>query len=50
MGKMDLEGAEPLAMQGSQRLLGDANPPAWMLEYTDSMHASGANSKGVRHE
>ena len=43
MGKMDLEGAEPLAMQGAQRLLADANPPVWMLEYTDSMHAYGKN-------
>ena len=41
MGKMDLEGAEPLAMQGAQRLLADANPPVWLLEYTDSMHAYG---------
>ena len=32
MGKMDIEGAEPLALQGAGRLLGDANPPVWLLE------------------
>lgn len=32
MGKMDIEGAEPLALKGSERLLSQYNPPVWQLE------------------
>ena len=32
MGKMDIEGAEPLALKGSTRRLREANPPVWLLE------------------
>lgn len=32
MGKMDIEGAEPLALQGAGRLLAAQNPPVWLLE------------------
>jgi len=32
MGKMDIEGAEPLALRGAERLLAEMNPPVWLLE------------------
>jgi FkbM family methyltransferase len=32
MGKMDIEGAEPLALKGAERLLSESNPPVWQLE------------------
>ena len=32
MGKMDIEGAEPLALKGAERLLSRSNPPVWQLE------------------
>jgi hypothetical protein len=32
MGKMDIEGAEPLALKGAERLLSQCNPPVWQLE------------------
>jgi hypothetical protein len=32
MGKMDIEGAEPLAPQGAEWMLKVANPPVWPLE------------------
>ncbi len=31
-GKMDVEGAEPLALRGAERLLAEMNPPVWLLE------------------
>lgn len=35
MGKLDIEGAEHLALEGATKLLADANPPIWMTELTD---------------
>lgn len=32
MGKMDIEGAEILALKGSEKMLARANPPVWQLE------------------
>ena len=32
MGKMDIEGAEPLALKGAEHLLSQSNPPVWQLE------------------
>lgn len=32
MGKMDIEGAEPLALGGAKAMLAAANPPVWQLE------------------
>jgi FkbM family methyltransferase len=41
MGKLDLEGAELLALQGAERMLASANPPVWLLELNGSLHAYG---------
>ena len=41
LGKMDVEGAEPLALRGAVRLLKEANPPVWLLELNGSLHAFG---------
>jgi FkbM family methyltransferase len=41
LGKMDIEGAEPLAMLGAERALSRANPPAWLLEMNGSLHEFG---------
>lgn len=32
LGKLDLEGAEPMALEGARRLLFSADPPVWLLE------------------
>jgi Methyltransferase FkbM domain len=32
MGKMDIEGAEPLALCGAERMLTETNPPVWLVE------------------
>lgn len=32
MGKLDVEGAEPLALKGASSLLESGNPPVWQLE------------------
>jgi len=40
-GKMDIEGAEPLALRGAERLLKEANPPVWLVELNGSLHAFG---------
>ena len=32
VGKMDIEGAEPLALAGAGSRLADGNPPVWLLE------------------
>jgi FkbM family methyltransferase len=41
MGKMDIEGAEPLALQGAQGMLKAANPPVWLLEMNSLLHGFG---------
>jgi len=35
MGKMDIEGAELLAMKGSVKMLESHNPPIWLIEVND---------------
>jgi FkbM family methyltransferase len=32
IGKMDIEGAEPMALEGASERLRQANPPVWLLE------------------
>ena len=39
LGKMDIEGAEPIALRGAKRLLKEANPPVWLLELNGLLHA-----------
>lgn len=41
LGKMDIEGAEPLAMLGAERALSRATPPVWLLEMNGSLHEFG---------
>ena len=43
-GKMDIEGAEPLAMQGAAQRLRDANPPVWQLELAGYSNLYGVTS------
>ena len=40
-GKMDIEGAEPIALRGAERLLQEGNPPIWLLELNGQLHAFG---------
>lgn len=42
-GKMDIEGAEPIALRGAERLLRETNPPVWLLELNGSLHSFGFN-------
>jgi FkbM family methyltransferase len=32
MGKIDVEGVEPLVLKGAERCLQDGNPPVWLIE------------------
>ena len=41
LGKMDVEGAEPLVLQGAQRMLAAGNPPVWLLELNGKLHDYG---------
>ena len=41
MGKMDIEGAELLALEGAQRLLQERNPPVWLIEMNGLLHYYG---------
>ena len=47
MGKMDIEGAEPLALQGAQRMLGESNPPVWLLEMNGLLRDLGFTEEGL---
>ncbi len=48
MGKMDIEGAEPLAFAGAARLLADHNPPVWLIEINGALRAFGWTEAGFR--
>ena len=48
LGKMDVEGAEPLVLQGAQRMLAAGNPPVWLLELNGKLHDYGFAEWGSR--
>ena len=39
LGKMDIEGAEILALRGAEAMLARGNPPVWLLELNRNLHA-----------
>ncbi|HYE76542.1 MAG TPA: FkbM family methyltransferase, partial [bacterium] len=41
LAKMDIEGAEPMALAGSTLMLDAANPPVWILELNGALHKYG---------
>jgi FkbM family methyltransferase len=43
MGKIDIEGAEPLALRGAANMLADANPPVWLLEINGRLRQFGCS-------
>lgn len=47
MGKMDIEGAEPLALKGALNKLYQANPPVWLLELAGYSQFYGMSSEEV---
>ena len=47
MGKMDIEGAEPLALQGALNNLSQSNPPVWLLELAGYSKFYGMDSDEV---
>lgn len=47
LAKMDVEGAEALALRGATELLKQANPPVWLLEVNDSLKKYGADAQGL---
>jgi FkbM family methyltransferase len=49
MGKMDIEGAEPLALKGALNRLRQANPPVWLLELAGFSQFYGMSSDEVIH-
>lgn len=46
-GKMDIEGAEPMALAGAARRLKEGNPPVWLLELAGYSTCYGATSDQV---
>jgi FkbM family methyltransferase len=48
MGKMDIEGAEPLALAGAEKMLEAGNPPVWLLEMNGSLRYYGFTEEGLR--
>jgi len=47
MGKMDIEGAELLAMRGAVRMLEAQNPPVWLLEVSDGCRRFGYSKQDL---
>jgi hypothetical protein len=48
MGKMDIEGTEPLALEGALGMLETYNPPVWLLEMNGSLRHYGFTEDGLR--
>lgn len=47
MGKIDIEGAEPLALAGAESMLKAQNPPVWLLEVNGCLHHYGYTEEGL---
>jgi hypothetical protein len=47
LGKMDIEGAEPMALAGAAGRLRDATPPVWLLELAGYSTCYGVSSDEV---
>jgi FkbM family methyltransferase len=47
IGKMDIEGAEPMALEGASGRLQQANPPVWLLELAGYSNCYGVTSEQV---
>jgi FkbM family methyltransferase len=47
IGKMDIEGAEPMALEGASGRLRQANPPVWLLELAGYSSCYGVTSDEV---
>lgn len=47
LAKVDVEGAEPLVLQGAARLLREATPPLWILEVNGLLHGFGWTEVGL---
>jgi hypothetical protein len=47
IGKMDIEGAEPMALEGAIRRLRKGNPPVWLLELAGYSNCYGVPSHEV---
>ncbi len=47
LGKMDIEGAEPMALAGAESMLAQANPPVWLVEVNGLLRGYGHSEAGL---
>jgi len=47
LGKVDIEGAEPLALAGAVSMLEDFNPPVWLVELNGLLRGYGYSEVGL---
>ncbi len=45
LAKLDIEGAEPLALEGAERLLSNRNPPVWIVEINGKCRRFGVSEE-----